>query len=534
MRTEISMHNELSQVASGEDKAKRRYLAVVKSELRKLNYCVNNEWKESKTSTYMPVTDSSTGQVIAEAPSCTREEVLEAVRAAKEAYPQWKDTPVQQRIAVMFKLKALMDEHLDALTLSVSKELGKNLNEARGDVIKAIEVVECACATPYLMQGDSLMNVSRGHDTVLFREPLGVFAGIVPFNFPAMIPWGWMIPFCISCGNTFVLKAASLTPMTSMRIMELAIEAGLPRGVVNVVTCSRNEADLLLEHPDIRGISFVGSTAVGRHIYSTAAANGKRVQCLTEAKNHALVMRDAELDLAAQRITNSTYGCAGMRCMALPVLVVEECVADEFLSCFKHYAETLNVGCAYDPQTQLGPVVSAEHRQFVLNWINKGVQEGAKLVLDGRERTVPGYENGFFIGPTIFDYVTEEMTCGQQEVFGPVTFIKRVKDFEEGITLMNRNVFANGSAIFTESGHFAREFAYRTDGGMVGVNVGIPVPVSYFPFSGHKNSFFGDLHCMGRDGVQFYTESKTVTCRWLKGSSKPQKVSTWEGTISRE
>ncbi|MEI6126706.1 MAG: CoA-acylating methylmalonate-semialdehyde dehydrogenase [Pseudomonadota bacterium] len=534
MNTLPQSKNDTLNEISTPNNAKTRYLAVVHSEARKLKYCVNNKWKESKTNKYMPVTDSSTGELIGEAPCCTKEEVLEAVAAAKAAYPKWRAKAVQQRIAVMFKLKALMDEHLDALTLSVSKELGKTLDEARGDVIKAIEVMECACATPYLMQGDSLMNVSTGHDTVMFREPLGVFAGIVPFNFPAMIPWGWMIPFCISCGNTFVLKSASLTPITSMRILELAIEAGLPEGVVNLVTCSRNEADLLLEHPDIRGISFVGSTSVGKHIYSTAAANGKRVQCLTEAKNHALIMRDAELDLAAQRIINSSLGCAGMRCMALPVLCVEECVADEFLSYFTKYAETRKIGCAYDAQTDLGPVVSAEHKQFVISWIDKAVQEGAKLVLDGRNIKVPGYEKGYFVGPTIFDKVTEAMTCGQEEVFGPVVFIKRVKDFEDGITLMNSSKYANGSAIFTESGHWAREFVYRTDGGMVGVNVGIPVPSSYFPFSGHKNSFFGDLHCMGKDGVQFYTESKSVTYRWLKGAKKPTKVSTWEGTISRE
>lgn len=519
---------------SPHSKAKARYLSVVHSEPKRLSYCVNNQWKTSATEKYMPVTDSSTGKLIAEAPCCTREEVMEAVAAAKQAYPKWRNTPVQRRVSVMFKLKSLMDEHLDALTLSVSKELGKTIDEARGDVIKAIEVIECACATPYLMQGDSLLNVSGGHDTVMYREPIGVFAGIVPFNFPAMIPWGWMIPFCISCGNTFVLKAASLTPMTSMRIQELAIEAGLPEGVVNIITCSRNEADLLLEHPDIRGISFVGSTAVGRHIYATASKNGKRVQCLTEAKNHALVLRDAELEVAAQRIINSTYGCAGMRCMALPVLTIEECVADEFLSYFVDYAQKRRVGCAYDPNSELGPVVSAEHKQFVVDWIERSAREGAKLVLDGRNITVPGYENGYYIGPSIFDNVTEEMSCGQEEVFGPVTFIKRAKDFEDGLRIMNANRFANGSAIFTESGHYAREFVYRTDGGMVGVNVGIPVPVSYFPFSGHKDSFYGDLHCLGHDGVRFYTESKSVTYRWLKGTKKAKKVSTWEGTISRE
>ena len=344
---------------------KKRYLTVVKSDARKLKYCVNNQWKESTTTKYMPITDSSTGEVIGEAPCCTREEVMEAVAAAKAAFPKWSTTPIQRRIAVMFRLKTLMDAHLEALTLSCSKELGKNLDEARGDVLKAIEVVECACATPYLMQGDSLLNVAGGHDTVMYREPIGVFAGIVPFNFPAMIPWGWMIPFCISCGNTFVLKSASLTPITSMRILELAIEAGLPPGVVNLVTCSRNEADLLLEHPDVRGISFVGSTSVGKHIYSTAALNGKRVQCLTEAKNHALILADAELEVSASRIVNSTFGCAGMRCMALPVLVIEEAAKEEFMHHFLKLAKERIVGCAYDPKTEVGPVVSAEHKQFV-------------------------------------------------------------------------------------------------------------------------------------------------------------------------
>lgn len=502
--------------------------------VKMLKYCVNNEWKETKSGQYMEVTNSSTGEIIAKAPRCTKEEVLEAIEAAKQAFPGWKNTPVQKRIDLMFKLKAKMEEHLDELTLSACTELGKNVGEARGDVLKAIEVVECAIATPYLMQGDSLMNVTTGHDTVLYREPIGVFAGIVPFNFPAMIPWGWMVPFCISTGNTMVLKAASLTPMTAMRILELAIEAGLPEGVINLVTCSRKEADLFLEHPDIKGITFVGSTGIGRHIYSTGALNGKRVQCLTEAKNHALVMRDAELELAAQRIVNSSFGCAGMRCMALPVLCVEDCVADVFISYLMKYATSCKVGCAYDPATDLGPVVSAEHQQFVNNWIKKSVQEGAELLLDGRDFTVPGFEKGFFVGPTIFDHVTEEMSCGREEVFGPVAYIKRVKDFEEGITIMNNNPFANGSAIFTESGHWAREFAFRTDGGMVGINVGIPVPVSYFPFNGHKQSFFGDLHCMGKDGVRFYTEAKVVTTHWLSKGEKGAKVSTWEGTIVRE
>jgi len=327
---------------------------------RRLRYCVNNEWHESQTAKYMSVTNSSTGEVMAEAPCCTAEEVNSAVAAAKAAFPAWSATPVQDRAGLMFRFRTLLESHLDELTLSVAMELGKNLGEARGDVIKAMEVVEMACGAPILMQGDALMNVSAGHDTVMYREPVGVFAGIVPFNFPAMIPFGWMIPLCITLGNTFVLKAASLTPQTAMRILELLIEAGMPPGVVNLVTCSRNEAELLLKHPDIRGISYVGSTAVGLHIYSTAAAHGKRVQALCEAKNHGLVLREAALERSALGIINSTFGCAGMRCMALPALCVEEACADEFISYLLKNAKQRQVGCAYDPETELGPVVSAE------------------------------------------------------------------------------------------------------------------------------------------------------------------------------
>jgi len=502
--------------------------------VKKLQYCANGEWKNSKTEKYMPVTNSSTGEVIAEAPCCTVAEVNEAVTAAKNAFPKWSNTPIGKRVQVMFKFKEILEAHLEELTMLVATELGKNLDESRGDIIKAIEVVELACAGPVLMQGDSLMNVSEGHDTVMYREPLGVFAGIAPYNFPGMIPFGWMIPLCITTGNTFVLKAASLTPMTAMRMLELLIEAGLPKGVVNLVTCSRNEAEILLKHPDIKGITYVGSTKVGRHIYATAAANGKRIQALCEAKNHGLVLRDAPLELAARRIINSTFGCAGQRCMALPVVVVEEAVADEFVSHLVNFANERIIGCAYDPKTELGPVVSAEHKQFVLNWIKKGIEEGAELVLDGRNVKIPGFENGFFVGPTIFDHVQPEMNIGNCEIFGPVTCIKRVKDFEEGLTLMNANEFANGSCIFTQNGYYAREFARRTHAGMVGINVGIPVPISVFPFSGHKNSFFGDLHVMGKDGVAFYTEVKSVTSKWFSEEDLQEtKVSTWEGTISR-
>ncbi len=504
------------------------------AEVQTLKYCVNNQWLESTTDKYMDVTDSSTGEVFAKAPCCTAAEVESAIKAAADAFPAWSGLPMQKRTQVLFKWKAILEQHEDELAYMCSRELGKNLDESRGEIVKIIEGCEVGVTAPMTAKGESLMNVSTGHDTVSYREPLGVFAGIAPFNFPAMIPFGWMIPLAIVTGNTFVLKAASLVPTTGIRLLELLIEAGLPQGVVNLVTCSRVEAEIMMTHPVIRGVSFVGSTSVGKHVYSIAAAHGKRVQAQTEAKNHGLVLEDASLERTAAGIINSTFGCAGMRCMALPVCVVQDSVADEFIGYMTNFAQQRIVGCAYDPKTELGPVVSAEHQAFVKGWIDKGVEEGADLILDGRDLVVPGFEKGFFVGPTIFDNVTEDMSVGREEIFGPVLCIKRVEDFEEGITLMNNSRFANGSCIFTESGYYSREFARRTHAGMVGVNVGIPVPVSFFPFAGHKDSFFGESHVFGLDGIHFYTETKCVTTRWFTEVEKKQKkVGTWEGTVNR-
>ncbi|TLP48723.1 CoA-acylating methylmalonate-semialdehyde dehydrogenase [Cohaesibacter sp. CAU 1516] len=502
-------------------------------EVKRLKFCVDNEWRESKTKKYMPVMNPSTGQLIAEAPCCTQDEVDAAVDAASAAFPAWRDTPLPIRIQLMFRFKQLLDQNLDELTELLATENGKCLGEARGDVLKAIEVVECACSSHYLMQGDTCMNVANGYDTVSYREPLGVFAAIAPYNFPAMIPMGWMIPFCITTGNTVVLKAASMVPQTASRMLELLIEAGLPKGVVNIVTCSRVEADTLLKHPVIKGVTFVGSTSVGMHIYQTAAAHGKRVQALTEAKNHALVMEDCVLERSVAGIINSTYGCAGQRCMALPVICVQESIADEFVAMLVEKAKQLKVGPAYLPDSQLGPLVSAGQKEFVERSIQRGVDEGADLVLDGRGVAVEGAEGGFYVGPTIFDNVKPGMWIGDEEIFGPVTCIKRVKDFEEGLAIMNANRFANGSCIYTTSGRLSREFARRTDGGMVGINVGIPVPYSIFPFSGHKQSFFGDLHALGKDGVAFFTETKSVTSVWFSEEDAKKSVSTWDGTLTR-
>ena len=507
------------------------------SEIKKLLYCVVNEWRQSATDKYTPVMNPSTGEQIAAAPVCLPDEVDAAVQAAKAAYPGWSSKPVAVRTQVLFRFRELVNQHFEELSVLLATEMGKNLGESRGDVHKVVEACEVAVSAPMEIQGYAMMEATRSHDICLYRESVGVFLGIAPYNFPAMIPFGWFLPLCIVAGNTMVLKAASMVPQTGMRLLELLIEAGLPKGVVNLVTCSRQEVANLLSHPDIRGISFVGSTATGTKIYSGAAAAGKRVQCLTEAKNHALLLEDAPLEWSAQRVINSCFGCAGQRCMALPVVVVQESVADRFVQILKGMGERLVVGAAYDPDTQLGPVINAAHKRSVIEWIDKGVAEGASLVLDGRACAPKGFENGYFVGPTIFDHVAPGMTIGDQEVFGPVVCIKRVKDFEEGIAVMNANPFANGSSIFTQNGHYAREFSRRTDGGMVGVNVGIPVPLAFFPFSGNKQSFFGDLHVLGRDGLRFYTRTKTVITKWVspKESGDAQaRVSTWEGTINRE
>ncbi|MBW8011532.1 MAG: CoA-acylating methylmalonate-semialdehyde dehydrogenase [Chloroflexi bacterium] len=504
------------------------------SEPKNLGYFINGKFEQSTTEKYYDITDPNTGKVIAKAPNCTEEEVNLAVGAAQKAFPAWRDTPVMERVQVLFRYKKILEDNLDALTMSVARENGKVWEESKGDVLKAIEVVELACGSPSLMMGGALMDTSRNYDTVMYRESLGVFVGLVPWNFPAMIPFGWMVPLCIAMGNTMVLKASSTTPMTAMAMVELLYEAGLPEGVVNVMTCSRHEAELFLSHPDVKGITFVGSTSVGKHIYSTAAANGKRVQALCEAKNHALVLEDAPIQRTAAGIVNATYGCAGERCMALPAIVVQESIADELVAAIKRMADKRVMGPSYDPETELGPLVSAGHKKFVTDWIEKGIEEGADLVLDGRNASVEGYENGNWIGPTIFDNVTPEMSVGDEEIFGPVTTIKRVKDFEEGIQVMNANQFANGSAIYTQNGYFSREFAKRTHAGMVGINVGIPVPVGMFPFAGHKNSFFGDLHVLGKDGIRFYTEAKCITTHWFdEEEMKQDKVDTWDGTIGK-
>jgi malonate-semialdehyde dehydrogenase (acetylating)/methylmalonate-semialdehyde dehydrogenase len=503
-------------------------------EIKFLKYFAGGEWLETTTGAYRDILDPSTGAVIAKVPCCSEAEVGQAVEAAKKAFPAWSHTPVIKRTQVLYDFRALVLKHLDELTYMLCRENGKTWDESKGDILKVVEISEFACGAPHLMKGESLMNTSTGFDTVLYREPVGVFAGIAPFNFPAMIPMGWMMPLCIAMGNTFVLKAASWTPMTSMRLAELLTEAGLPGGVVNIVTCTRKEAEVLLNHPDVKGITFVGSTEIGKHIFSQAAANGKRVQALCEAKNHALVLEDVSVEKTAAAIINASFGCAGERCMALPVVVAQESIADHLVEEIVLRAKALKIGPAYEKQSQLGPVINAGHKKFILDCIDKGIAEGAKLALDGRGAHVEGCENGFYLGACVFDHVKSSMFIAQNEIFGPVLSVIRVKDFEEGLSVMNGSRFANGSVIFTGSGYYAREFTIRTHGGMVGVNVGIPVPIGVFPFAGHKDSFFGDLHALGQDGVKFFTETKCVTTRWFSDAdTRHVKTDSWDGTLGR-
>ncbi|HKL73320.1 MAG TPA: CoA-acylating methylmalonate-semialdehyde dehydrogenase [Clostridia bacterium] len=497
-----------------------------------LKYFTNNKFLASETTKYYKVYDPSIGEHIANMPKLTLQEIKGVIDNAHEAYLSWSKMPIVKRVQILYKVRELLIVNMDELTYTCAREHGKNWNEAQGDILKAKEGLELAISMPSLITGESLMDASVGYDTVSYRESLGVFTGISPFNFPAMIPMGWMAPVCIACGNSIVLKVSGSTPMTSLKIAELYRQAGLPDGVLNIVCCDRNDTQELLSNDKIKGVSFVGSTTVGRYIYEKAASNGKRVQCLCEAKNHALVLNDAALERTAAGIINSAFGCAGERCMALPVVVAEEGIADALVAKIKELSMAIKMGKAYDKDTKLGPVYSKEHKEKVINWIAKGVEEGATLVLDGRKVSVAGAENGFFLAPTIFDNVTNDMTIGQREIFGPVLCIKRVKNFEEGLAVMNANAFANGSVIFTQNGYYAREFVRHTHGGMVGVNVGIPVPIGVFSFTGHKQSFFGDLHCLGKDSYRFFTEQKTVTTHWFdEHEKKSTTVSTWDGTI---
>jgi malonate-semialdehyde dehydrogenase (acetylating)/methylmalonate-semialdehyde dehydrogenase len=459
------------------------------------------------------VTNPATGVVVRKVPFCNSADIDDAVKAAAAAAPEWRDTPPLRRARVMQKFLPLLQSHQKELARLVTEEHGKTLPDAMGSVQRGIEVVEFACGVPHLLKGEHSENVGSGVDCHTVRQPVGVCAGITPFNFPVMVPL-WMFPVAIACGNAFVLKPSEKDPSASMRMAELFKEAGLPDGVLNVVHGDKEAVDAILNHPGIHAVSFVGSTPIAKYIYETCAKNGKRVQALGGAKNHAVVLPDADLEFTADALTGAAYGSAGERCMAISAVVAVGAAADPLVKLLKKKAEAIVIGPGDKEGVDMGPLVTAQHRDKVAGYIDQGVKEGAKLVVDGRGHQVRGSESGYFLGTTLFDDVTPGMKIYQDEIFGPVLIVLRAQTLEDAIALVNRNPYANGTAIFTESGGAARRFENEIQVGMVGVNVPIPVPVAYYSFGGWKSSLFGDLHVHGMEGVKFYTRTKAITTRW--------------------
>ncbi len=474
---------------------------------------IGGSWRESQASQFSEITNPASGEVLARLPHATREEVTAAVEAAAAAFPAWSATPPVERARIMFRYKQLLEEHFEELARQVTQENGKTLVDARGSVRRGIEVVEFACGIPTLMAGRTAENVARAVDTMTIRQPLGVCVGIPPFNFPAMIPL-WMFPVAIACGNTFVLKPSDKVPLTAMLQVRLLEQAGLPAGVINVVHGLKDAVDVLLEHPAVKAVSFVGSSAVAKYVYATAAAHGKRVQAMGGAKNHMVVMPDADMDAAVKGILSSSFGAAGQRCMAGSVLVAVGDAAEKLMPLLVQEAAKLRVAPGTEESTDVGPVITTQARERILGYLEKGTKEGAPLALDGRSKTLP--KEGNFVGPSIFDHVRPDMSIAKEEIFGPVLSVMRVNTLDEALDRVNSSSYGNGAVIFTRDGGWAREFATRVQAGMVGVNVGVPAPAGFFPFAGWKGSFFGTLHANGQDAVEFYTETKVITSRWEK------------------
>lgn len=485
---------------------------------------INGEFVESKTSHWQDIVNPATQEVLGQVPFATPEEVNAAIAAAQNALASWRQTPIQARMRIMLKLQDLIRSNLKSIAQVLTAEQGKTLADAEGDIQRGLEVVEHACSIGTLQMGEYIEGVARGVDTYTLQQPLGVCAGITPFNFPAMIPL-WMFPMAIVCGNTFVLKPSEQDPLSTMMLVELAIQAGIPAGVLNVVHGGKEVVDLLCTHRDIKAISFVGSTAVGTHVYNLAGQHGKRVQSMMGAKNHVVVMPDANKEQTLNALVGAAFGAAGQRCMALSVAVMvgeTKHWVDELVNKTK----TLKVNAGHEPNTDVGPVISTRAKARVLDLINSGVEQGAELLLDGRNVQVPGYEQGNFVGPTIFNQVTTEMRIYKEEVFGPVLAIMHVDTLEQAIALINANPFGNGVGLFTQNGNTARTFQNQIDIGQVGINIPIPVPVPFFSFTGSRGSKLGDLGPYGKQAVQFYTQTKTITSRWFEDDQETTGVNT--------
>ena len=483
---------------------------------RTLTHFIGGKHVQGGSGRFGDVFNPATGEVTAKVPLASRDELNGAVAVAKNAFPGWAAITPLQRSRVMFRFKALLEANLDKMARLVSDEHGKVLNDAKGSVTRGIEVVEFACGIPQLLKGEFSENVGTNVDSWAIRQPLGVVAGITPFNFPAMVPM-WMFPIAITCGNTFILKISEKVPSAALLMADLLKEAGLPDGVFNVVNGDKEVVDAILEHPDIQAVSFVGSTPIAEYVYHTGTSCNKRVQALGGAKNHMIVMPDADLDLATDALMGAGYGSAGERCMAISVAVAVGDVGDKLIDRLVPRIQSLKVGPATDPDADMGPLVSKPHYDKVRGYVDTGVKEGAKLVVDGRGLRLQGYENGYFLGGCLFDNVTTDMRIYKEEIFGPVLSVVRAKDYDSALKMVNDHEFGNGTAIFTRDGDAAREFSSKVRVGMVGVNVPIPVPMAFHSFGGWKRSLFGDHNMHGPEGVRFYTRLKTVTARWPTG-----------------
>ena len=476
------------------------------------NY-VNGNWIEAKSDQVEPVYNPATGEVIAHVPVSSHEDVEYAVEVAEEAFKTWKEVAVPRRARILFKYQQLLVDHWEELAKIITIENGKSYNEAYGEVQRGIENVEFAAGAPSLMMGEQLPTIATELESGVYRYPIGVIGGITPFNFPMMVPC-WMFPMAIATGNTFVLKPSERTPLLANRLAELLEEAGLPKGVFNIVHGAHDVVNGLLDHKKVAAISFVGSQPVAEYVYKRGTDNLKRVQALAGAKNHSIVLNDANLDNATTQIMNAAFGSAGERCMAASVVAVEDSIAEEFISLLTKKANDIKIGNGLDEDVFLGPVIREQHKERTLQYIETGEKEGATMIRDGRNDEEVK-QKGYFVGPTIFDHVTSEMKIWQDEIFAPVLSIARVKDLEDAVNLTNQSPFANGACIFTNDGGSVRQFRETIDAGMLGVNIGVPAPMAFFPFSGWKDSFYGDLHANGKDGLNFYTRQKVMTTKWV-------------------
>jgi len=494
-------------------------MTVATPTLTKLPNYINGRWQQATTTEWLDVSNPATGELIAQVPISTDADVTAAVDAAAAAYPEWRRTPPEDRIQPLFKLKQLLEEHIDELGRIITQENGKTLSEAKGELRRAIENLEVACGIPMMMQGYNLEDVARGIDEMMIRQPLGVVAAITPFNFPAMIPF-WFLPYAIACGNTFILKPSERVPLTMRRAFELLDQIGLPPGVVNLLNGGKAAVDALLDHPKVRALSFVGSTPVAKYVYARAGANGKRAQCQGGAKNHVIVLPDADMAMATQIIGDSAFGCAGQRCLAVSVAVTVGEAQTSFRDAITNAATSLRVGNGLDEGVQMGPVITAQSKSRVESLIAMGEKQGAKVLLDGRNSKIPKYEAGNFVNPTILDDLPVTSDLADIEIFGPVLSLVHADSLDEALTFLERSPYGNQASLFTSSGSAARRFRYEAPAGNIGINIGVAAPMAYFPFSGWKDSFFGVLHGQGRDAVEFYTEKKVVIERWAKDHSR--------------